>query len=380
LQTCNASRFIFPYGKVCTIPINITANLGNYSSVSSSFEPSANYISVSWPYAGSDSEVIRGYTRKYDFLFIPSPAKKGMRNLNLEHHSIYSLQNGDVVIGYALDMAGNMGSNQYTYTVTAPQQPSAPPVKTLQSLIPISGFMNCTNQVAYVITEPGASVTVLYKSTGKFVAGGNADSNGRFEFMPPISGDYTIRASKTGFQDNSINLTASECLIQTTLSTKKVLDCSSGPCSIKLVASSNKISDIQIKLTDYIPTSVIKSVNTLLDRYDKRFFSYSYTDSIISIPPTQTITSTFSVLIDTFITSISPIYNEKENKLTFTINNPAADVSVDEITIPLPENVRGKEIQSIEYIAADGSKMNITDYVVESDKIVVKQQITVKKS
>jgi len=380
LDSCTPTKFMIPYGRTCRIPINVTANLDVYSSVNATFESVSEFISPVWRYTGSDSEVVRGSMRKLDFLSLPSLPAKRARSLNLEHHSIYSLQNGDVVIAYAVDMAGNRGSNQFTFTIQQTQSSTRPPFEPLLSKIPLSGFMNCTNSLAYVITEPGASITVLYRSTGQFVTGGTADQNGRFEFTPSITGGYLIRSSKQGFEENSIVLTAISCEIPFSLRAKRVLDCTSGSCIIKLEAQTNKISDFQLKLSDFIPSAVIKTVNSITDRLGSKFLAYGYTDSIISIPPTQTISSTFSVLVDTFLTAVAPEYKSEENKLKFTINNPSEDLSVDEVTIPLPEEARGKEIKSIEYVAADGTKMNITDYVVESDKIVVKQTIPVKKS
>ncbi|MEM3431646.1 MAG: hypothetical protein QW783_03840, partial [Candidatus Micrarchaeia archaeon] len=66
-------------------------------------------------------------------------------------------------------------------------------------------------------------------------------------------------------------------------------------------------------------------------------------------------------------------------KFIYSITNTAADVKLDEIIIPLPENAKGKEIASIEYIGADGSKTNITDYTVESDRIIIHQSVIIKK-
>jgi parallel beta-helix repeat protein len=379
LNSCTPTKFMIPYGRTCRIPINVTANLDAYPSVNVTFESVSEFISPIWRYTGSDSEIVRGSMRKLDFLSLPSMPTMRTRSINLEHHSIYSLQNGDIVIAYAVDMAGNRGSNQFTFTAQQAQPPTQTPVQPLLQKIPLSGFMNCTNSLAYVITEPGASITVLYRSTGQFVTGGTADQTGRFEFTPSITGSYLIRSSKQGFEENSIVLTAMNCEIKLAISAKKILDCSSGSCIIKLEAQTNKISDFQLKLSDFIPSAVIKTVNSITDRLGSKFLAYGYTDSIISIPPTQTISSTFSVLVDTFLTAVAPEYQPKENKLIFTINNPSEDLSVDEVTIPLPEEARGKEIKSIEYVSADGTKMNITDYVVESNRIIVKQTIAVKK-
>ncbi|MEM4589955.1 MAG: Ig-like domain-containing protein, partial [Candidatus Micrarchaeia archaeon] len=376
LENCSPYRFRIPYGRMCKVAINITANLDAYPSVDSDFEVTSEFISMPWAYAGSDSEIIRGSEKRFDFLTIPSGAVKRARSLSLEHHSIYSLQSGDIVIGYGLDMAGNRGSGNYTFIVAGP--PTSPPVTPPLTKIPLSGWMNCTNSLAYVITEPGASVTVLFKSSGMFVTGGTADSNGRFEFTPLLSGDYSIRASKSGFEDNQITLTANICIVETQISAKKSLICSQDKCNINLYFATNKISDLQFRLTDFVPSSLIKTIDSIVDRFGKTFYSYSYTDSLISIPSTQKITSTFSVILDTVLTAI-PNYIENENKFIYSITNTAADVELDEIIIPLPENAKGKEIASIEYIDADGSKINIMDYTVESDRIIIHQPVIIKK-
>ncbi len=378
LQSCTPMRFDTKYGRMCLVPINVTANLDAYTNVYASFEVSSEFISVPWKYTGSDSELIRGSERRYDFLSIPQSAIKRSRSLSLEHRSIYSLQSGDIVVGYALDMAGNRGSSQYTYQVKA-AAPVTPSVTPPLAKIPLSGWMNCTNSLAYVITEPGSYVTVIFRSTGAFVAGGIADGSGKFEFTPTISGQYVIRSSKAGFEDNLIILSANICQVPTEISAKRTLNCLSGYCDITVYVSTNKISDFELKLSDFVPSRLIRSVEGIIDRLGKKFFSYSFTDSTITIPSTQQISSTFSIIIQSVLTSALPSYNEKENKLIFAITNPAEDLEVDEIVIPLPEEVRGKEIASIEYVAADGTKKNITNYVVESDKIIVKERVVVKR-
>ena len=277
-------------------------------------------------------------------------------------------------------MAGNRGSNQYTFVQIVSGGGGTTTPEPILSSIPLSGSLSCINEAAYVISEPGASITITSSSTGLYAAGGLTDSNGKFEFTISAPGTYTVRASKSGFQDSMISLVAKDCAVPLSLSVKRVLNCqSAGKCQMILKIESNKITDFQVKVSDYMPSNIIKTVTSLLDRLGTVFVSYSYTDSTITIPSSQSISSTFSILVDTHLTSEVPVYNETADRMTFSITNPITDASVDETIIPLPEEARGKDIYSIQYVSADGNIIEITNYVVESDRIIVKQQLDIKK-
>jgi len=282
-----------------------------------------------------------------------------------------------------IGVEGNMSNIVGTEVRQPPQyQPEVyvPPLP----FVALSGSMDCANEKAAVISEPGAAITVTYSSTGGFVAGGTAGSDGKFEFNPPLVGRYTISANKVNTQSSTISLTARDCVAPLQLGLGRNLKCTSGAggleCKIVIDVTSNKVSDISINLDEFVPRAIRTAVD-VFDRTNQKISQYELLDGMFRVPPQFSITSQFSIVMDTLIRATTPIFNATNNSARISINNPTdADLTVERLTIPLPPEAVNRTIRSVTYVPVGGTPVTITQFTIENGSIIITQTLEVKKS
>jgi len=384
LQSCVPNRRGAD-GMVCLVPINITASLGLLADAATNMTISYTYANVPWKATGTESKVTRANQSFYDLIDAVGIAKRAKTG-KLQHNSIVNLQNLDQVTMYATDQAGNRNGNLFNLVISAAPTAPAPVVLPVLPSLSLSGFLDCVNQKASVTTSSGASITIT-KASGEFVTGGSANMDGVFEFQVPASGTYSVSASKTGFNSSTISLTAHDCTVTPPITTNKTkLNCLPGDsfCSFVIEMTTNKLFDFSINVSSFVPKSMFTELVGIIDRTNKAYSLYSFTDSTVIIPAKQTetspaLTSEFSLIMKAVITAAQPTFNATENKAVITLVNPQEDITVDELTVPLPPEAIGKNISSVEYVPAGGTPINITSYVVVNDTIIIKQPVNIRR-
>jgi hypothetical protein len=121
-----------------------------------------------------------------------------------------------------------------------------------------------------------------------------------------------------------------------------------------------------------------------VDRTNQKYTQFGYSDNTVTVPArlsdaSPSLTSEFSLIMKAVITVAQPTFNATENKATITIANPQDDITVDELTVPLPAEAIGKNISSVEYVPSGGVAINITNYVVVNDTIIIKQPVNIRR-
>jgi hypothetical protein len=166
------------------------------------------------------------------------------------------------------------------------------------------------------------------------------------------------------------------------MANKTKLKCLPGDpiCSFVIEMKTNKLSGFSVNISSFVPKNMLlTSLINIFDKANAEYKQYSYNGDTVTVSPTASITSEFSIIMKAVISATAPIFNANEGKATITLTNPESDITIDELTVPLPAEVIGKNISKVTYVPAGGAPIDITNYEVVDGTMIIKQQVVIKK-